>query len=267
MTPSNKIALPGFVFDLEHQELQDSFGARVTLRPRTHAVLNCLVRKANHVVTKQELMQAAWPDVVVTDDSLVQCIGELRRALKDDERSVLRTEPRRGYRLVAQGAPVMEPPHSAPAEDFSQQIRFATNSEGIRIAYATSGDGPPLVRTAQWMTHLEWDWQGPVFGEFIRRLSRTNRVVRYDPRGCGLSNRGVPMATLDDEVRDLEAVTEAAGLGRFALIARSQGGAIAVRYAARHPEQVSKLIIMGGFVRGRLKRGDASTPIDEVIAF
>jgi DNA-binding winged helix-turn-helix (wHTH) protein len=93
-----KLALPGFVFDLEHLELRDAAGAPVALRPRTLAVLNCLVRKANHVVTKDELMRAVWPDVVVTDDSLMQCIGELRRALKDDERRIVETAARRDAR-------------------------------------------------------------------------------------------------------------------------------------------------------------------------
>lgn len=178
MQQLSTIALTGFVFDLEHQELRDASGARVTLRPRTLAVLNCLARKADHVVAKEELMQAVWPDLVVTDDSLVQCIGELRRALKDEERSVLRTESRRGYRLVAGSGAAAEPTRNGHADDFRQQIQFATSADGIRIAYATSGEGPPLVRTAQWMTHLEWDWQGPIFGEFIRHLSRTNRLVR-----------------------------------------------------------------------------------------
>jgi pimeloyl-ACP methyl ester carboxylesterase/DNA-binding winged helix-turn-helix (wHTH) protein len=266
---SNKIALHGFQFDLEHLELHDAAGERVALRPRTLAVLNCLARQAGHVVTKDHLMRAAWPGVVVTDDSLVQCVGELRRALRDDQHAVVKTEPRRGYRLVVKsnGTAVERSSRPPSSDDFRQQIHFAASTDGIRIAYATSGDGPALVRTAQWMTHLEWDWRSAVFGEFIQRLSNSNRLVRYDPRGCGLSDRGVPMGTLDDEVRDLEAVVEAAGLDRFALIARSQGGAIAVRYAALHPERVVKLIVMGGFARGRLKRGATSTPLDEVIAF
>ena len=267
---TNKIALPGFVFDPEHLELWDASGARIALRPRTLGVLQCLAGKAGHVVSKDELMRTAWPDVMVTDDSLVQCIGELRRALNDADRQVVQTEARRGYRLLV-SAPT-HPVNGAKAnvsshpEEFHQQIRFATSADGVRIAYATSGHGPPLVRTAQWMTHLEWDWRSSVFGDFIRRLSSSHRLVRYDARGCGHSDRGMPMTTLDDEVRDLEAVVDAAGLDQFSIFARSQGGAVAVRYAAQHPERVSRLVILGGFVRGKLRRGEKSTQSDEVAA-
>ena len=269
---TNKIALPGFVFDLEHLELHDSSGARVTMRPRTLAVLNCLARKADHVVTKDELMRAAWPDVVLTDDSLVQCVGELRRALKDDERSVLRTEPRRGYRLVAQGDTGAPPAATtatpvAGCDPFQQHIKFASSADGIRIAYATSGDGPPLVRTAHWMTHLDWDWRSAIYGPFIRRMSMGNCLVRFDGRGCGLSDRSVMPGTLDDELRDLEAVVDAAGLDQFALLGRSGGGATAIRYAAKHPERVRRLVMLGGWVRSPMCRGELSWTDDRVEAF
>ena len=108
------------------------------------------------------------------------------------------------------------------------------------------------------MTHLHWDWRSAVFGDFIRRMSMRHRFVRYDGRGSGMSDRGIPIATLDEEVRDLEAVVDAAGLQRFALIGRSQGGMIAIAFAGRHPDRVSALVVVGGAARGARVRGERS---------
>src|SRR5438067_1071362 len=120
---------------------------------------------------------------------------------------------------------------------FRQQIRFATASDRVKIAYARSGDGPPVVRAGHWMTHLEWDWQTPVWGPWIKALGARHELVRYDSRGCGLSDREVGEVGLDQLVGDLEAVVDAAALERFSLLGISQGGAVAVAYAARHPQR------------------------------
>ena len=136
----------------------------------------------------------------------------------------------------------------------SQQIRFCTSADGVRIAYATSGSGPPLVKVGTWMTHVELDWESSVWRHWLRELSRDHTFLRYDARGCGLSDREVPEISLEAWVRDLEAVVDAAGIERFPLLALSQGGAIAITYAARHPERVSHLVLHGAFHRGRLRR-------------
>ncbi|MEO8654317.1 MAG: alpha/beta fold hydrolase, partial [Ramlibacter sp.] len=107
---------------------------------------------------------------------------------------------------------------------FRQQIRFATTSDGVKVAFAESGKGDPLVRAGHWMTHLEWDWQTPVWGPWLEALSARHHLYRYDSRGCGLSDRDIASITLDDLVADLEAVVDAAGLDRFALLGASQGG-------------------------------------------
>lgn len=252
------VALAGFIIDSEQRELRTSGGAPVPLRPQAFAVLQCLARRAGQLVTKDELVREAWPGVVVTDDSLVQCIKLIRRALADDERRILRTEPKRGYRLMVVADGKCE---GEATSDFHQDIRFATASDGVRIAYAITGDhGPRLVRATHWMTHLDWDWRNPVYGPTIRRLSRHYRLVRYDGRGTGMSDRNIPIGTLDDAVGDLAAVVDAAGLDRFALVGRSQGSAISIRYAATHPDRVTHLVFIGGLARGWTKRG--STPPD-----
>ena len=136
-----------------------------------------------------------------------------------------------------------------------QQIRFCTSSDGVGIAYATIGSGPPLVKAANWLSHLEVDGKSPVWRHWIRELSRHNTLVRYDERGCGLSDWNVEDFSLEAWVRDLEAVVDALELERFPLLGISQGGPIAIAYATRHPERVSHLILYGSYARGVSHRG------------
>ena len=130
-----------------------------------------------------------------------------------------------------------------------QQIRFCTSSDGTRIAYATVGQGPPLVRALGWLTHLEHEWENPLWRFFIDAMSRRYLLVRFDGRGMGLSDRRVSDYSLEAQVRDLEAVVDALGLERFALYGISQGGPTAITYAVRHPKRVSHLILYGSFAR------------------
>jgi DNA-binding SARP family transcriptional activator/pimeloyl-ACP methyl ester carboxylesterase len=136
-----------------------------------------------------------------------------------------------------------------------QEIRFCIAADGVRVAYATVGSGPPLVKPASWLTHLEHDWHSPVWRHWMEELSRDHRLVRYDERGNGLSDWVVEDLDFDVCVRDLEAVVDAAGLGRFPMLGVSQGCASAVSYAVRHPERVSGLVLYGGYARGWAMRG------------
>lgn len=131
-----------------------------------------------------------------------------------------------------------------------QKISFGTADDGVRIAYASVGEGPPLVKVPNWLNHLELDWDAPVWAPLFHNLARDHRFVRYDGRGNGMSDRDVADISFDAFVRDLETVVDAAGLERFPLLGISQGSAIAIEYAARHPERVSHLILWGGFASG-----------------
>lgn len=137
---------------------------------------------------------------------------------------------------------------------------FCRTPEGVTLAWARSGHGPPLVKAANWLSHLEHDWQSPVWRPLLERLGRQHTVVRYDERGCGLSDREVDDLSFEAWVEDLEAVVDAAGLERFPLLGVSQGGPIAIAYASRHPERVSHLVLYGTYLRGRLRRDP--TPSD-----
>lgn len=152
----------------------------------------------------------------------------------------------------------------APSPAARQQIRFVKTGDGVRLAYATSGaGGPVLVKAATWLSHLEFDWESPVWNHLLRAMSERGTFVRYDERGCGLSDWLVPDLGFESWVRDLETVVDTIGAERFALLGISQGAAVAIAYAVRHPERVSHLVLHGGYARGRLVRGATPEQRDE----
>jgi pimeloyl-ACP methyl ester carboxylesterase/DNA-binding CsgD family transcriptional regulator len=138
--------------------------------------------------------------------------------------------------------------------NLTQSIRFMRSQEGVRLAYASSGHGHTLVKAATWLSHLEHDLESPVWRHWLQELSARYRLLRYDERGCGLSDWNVPELSFESWVRDFEALVDAAGIERFAILGISQGAPIAIAYAARHPERVTHLVLHGGYARGRLVR-------------
>jgi len=147
----------------------------------------------------------------------------------------------------------------------TQRVRFCTAPDGAQLAYAVSGNGPPLVRVATWLTHLDYDWESPVWRHWVEDLGHENALIRYDERGCGLSDHEVENLSVDAWVADLESVVDAAGIDDFSLLGISQGAAIALVYAARHPERVSRLILYGGFARGALRRHSIDRTREEAL--
>jgi len=139
----------------------------------------------------------------------------------------------------------------------SQEIRYCRSPDGVRIAYAVSGSGPPVLRAAHWMSHLQYEWESPVWRHWIDSLSARNTLIRYDERGNGLSDWSADDLSLAAMVSDLESVADASGLEVFPLLGVSQSCAVSVAYAVRHPERVSRLVLYGGYARGWRKRGDA----------
>lgn len=137
----------------------------------------------------------------------------------------------------------------------AQQIRFCTSRDGTRIAYATCGIGPPLLWIGHWVRHLKFDWDSPVWRPWLLMLTRRHCVVRYDWRGCGLSDREAVEFSLEKHIEDLEAVVAAAGLSRFVLFASAGGATMAMAYIVRHPEHVIHLALYGSQTRGAVARG------------
>src|SRR3546814_711939 len=178
------------------------------------------------------------------------------------EAPALTAESRRRYAAEAESlgfCPLpLEPGTSKPSRllqgarptVLDQTVHYCTAPDGVRIAYACTDEGPPLVKTANWLNHLELDWSGPVWGRLVTELSRRHRFVRYDERGNGLSDRDVVDISFEAFVRDLETVVDTLGLERFPLLGISQGCAVSIEYAARHPGRVSHLILLGGYAAG-----------------
>src|SRR5262249_29597433 len=153
---------------------------------------------------------------------------------------------RRKVRIEPTAHAVARQPSS---QQLHQTVRTCTAEDGVRIAYASVGTGPPLVKAANWLNHLEFDFASPVWRHWIEALSRDHELLRYAERGTGLSDWDVFDISFDALVRDLETVVNAAGLDRFPLLGISQGCAISVAYAVRHPERVSHLVLCGGYAK------------------
>ena len=143
----------------------------------------------------------------------------------------------------------------APTATARQKIQFCVTTDGVRLAYASTGSGYPLVKSANWLNHLDYEWDSPIWKHWLAELPKHNRLIRYDERGNGLSQWDVKEMSLELWVKDLETVVEAAGVEKFALLGISQGGAVAITYAVRHPERVSHLVLLGAFSRGLTAHG------------
>jgi DNA-binding winged helix-turn-helix (wHTH) protein/pimeloyl-ACP methyl ester carboxylesterase len=260
-----KILFGDHALDIERRELKR--GAElIALEPQVFDLLVYLVNNRDRVVSKDDVIAAVWGGRIVSESTLTSRINAVRKAVGDsgEQQRVIRTIARKGFRFIgevvesakpSEPASVAKPqPPTAPAHP-QHEIRFCTASDGVRIAYALAGHGPPLVKAANWLNHLEYDWQSPIWSHMLHAFAREHQFVRYDARGNGLSDWNVDDLSFDAFVRDLESVVETAGLGKFALLGISQGCAVSIAYAVRHPERVTRLVLYGGFARGRRKRG------------
>ena len=242
-------------FQLDVRERRLARGEEVIpLRLKVFDTLRVLVENAGRLVTKQELLDTVWPETAVEENNLNHNVSVLRKALgeKATGQQYIETVPRVGYRFAAAvevAAPRTERAAPSPAKT-RQEIRYCTTSDGVRLAYATTGSGSPLVKASNWLTHLDFEWGSPIWRHWYTALSRHHRLVRYDERGNGMSQRDVPGVSFDTWVRDLETVVDAAGLDRFPLLGISRGGAIAIAYAVKHPERVTHLVLYGAFAAG-----------------
>lgn len=257
-------------------QVLDTYGAEL-LPDEPYAAWADTPRQRTDLLRRELLRRARrWPELVAQDPTDEQAaLGLAQHLLDSGDRSgalqqidrieaLLREElgiglSPEGYDLriaaldTAVALPTPRPRSAAPrhAGLATQSLGFCRASDGVRLAYATSGNGPPLVKAANWLTHLDYDWGSPVWSHWWQELSRDHRLVRYDERGSGLSDWDVDASsfTLDAWVHDLETVVDTLGLERFDLFGMSQGGPIAVTYAARHPERVSRLIVYGTCAR------------------
>lgn len=267
--------MPSYHFD-EFELQTDLFelrrnGELCPMEPQVFTVLAYLVEHRDRVVSKTELTDHVWHDHFISEAALTSRLMAARKVLGDSgqEQRYIKTVHGRGYRFVADvagpGTAASRAPLADPASgaDPVQEIRFCTSADGTRIAYASTGSGPPLVKAAHWLSHLEFDWESPVWRHWMVDLSRTFTLTRYDERGSGLSDWNVTDFSLERFVSDLEAVVDAMQLEKFSLLGISQGGSVAITYAVRHPERVTKLVLYGAYAQGRLTRATSQDEIDE----
>jgi DNA-binding winged helix-turn-helix (wHTH) protein len=245
-------------------------GQPVAMEPQVFDLLALFVSRHGDLVGHDSLMEEIWRGRIVSDATVSSRIAAVRRAIGDDGRmqALLRTVPRRGFRFVGKveatepGAPAREPPEG-------QRVRMVRSADGTAIAYATSGSGPPLLRSGHFLTHIEHDWASPIWRPLLDRLGRSFTLTRYDQRGTGLSDPNPPAPDLERLREDLEAVADAAGLERFPIFAASQGVPVAIACAARHPHRVAGLVLYGGYAQGRSVRGtrDDTATAEAILTF
>lgn len=252
-----------YLFDVDERKLARG-DEEVRLRSKPFDTLRVLVENAGRLVRKDELMRAVWPDSIVEENNLDYCISQLRKLLRPAR--YIQTVPRHGYRFVGDVRPLtpgpklikLDPAHE-PTDGSQPAIRFFTASDGVRIAYTIGGCGPTLVRTIDWLNHLDFEWQSPFLRHWLSEIMRHNTLVRYDQRGSGLSDWNVDDFSFERTVKDFEELIDAAALEKFAILGGCQGAAVATAYAVRHPERVTKLVFTGAFANGWPSPTDSMT--------
>lgn len=257
-TPPRSWRFDDFVLDTARYELRRG-DTVIRVEPQVFDVLTQLIAHHERFVSKEELFDSVWGGRFVGEAALTSRIKAARHALGDDGESqrYIRTVRGRGYQFVGtlHAEPALVPPPREPEPELPRQhIAFCRAADGVRLAYAVAGEGLPLVRAANWMTHLGYDIESPVWRHWVRDMSLRHKFIRYDERGCGLSDWEAGEFSFEDWVADLETVVEALGLERFPLLGVSQGAAVAVAYAARHPDRVAALVLSGAYARGRFVR-------------
>jgi pimeloyl-ACP methyl ester carboxylesterase len=258
--PRPAVAFGPFVLDPGNAALRRS-GAPVPVTPKAFAVLEHLVAHAGRLVTKDEFLDRVWPGVFVGDAVLKVCIREIRQALGDDPQqpAFIETVHKRGYRFIAPVTPaaapettvIAAPPAEAREAHTPPPTRYAQSGD-VNIAYQVVGDGPiDLVFVMGWVSHLDYFWAEPSFARFLRRLASFSRLILFDKRGTGLSDRVGELPTLEQRMDDVRAVLDAVGSRNAALLGVSEGGPLCALYATTYPQRTRALIMIGTYAKRR----------------
>jgi DNA-binding winged helix-turn-helix (wHTH) protein/pimeloyl-ACP methyl ester carboxylesterase len=245
-----------FALDVGRRELRRESGP-IAVEPQVFDLLVYLIENRDRVVSRDDLIASVWGGRIVSESTLASRINAARQALGDngEAQRLIKTIQRKGIRFVGtlhDGGSVPKP----ITKSADQDVTFCKTADGVHLAIATSGSGLPVVKCANWLNHIEYDWQSPIWEPFMRELSSRFRLIRYDERATGLSDWNVDDISFEAFVHDLEAVVDNLGLQRFALLGMSQGAAVAIDYATRHPERVSRLVLCGGYAQGWKKQGN-----------
>ncbi len=247
--------------DLDRFELRRA-GTRVALEPQAFTVLAYLIEHRDRVVSKEELMDQVWGGRFVSESAVTSRVKQIRQAVGDDGRSqaVVRTVHSRGYQFIAS---LQDAPPPAAVSDIRTpsvttergEVRYA-ESDGLAIAYQVTGGGErDIVLIPGFVSHLELDWADPRHAHFLDRLASLGRLIRFDKRGTGMSDRPQGLPDLETRMHDVLAVMDAAGSRHAVLFGYSEGGPLATLFAAAHPERVEALVLYGTYAK-RLRSSD-----------
>jgi pimeloyl-ACP methyl ester carboxylesterase/DNA-binding winged helix-turn-helix (wHTH) protein len=219
-------------------------GREIKLRPKVYAVLRLLIENEGRLVSKDALFETVWPGRFASDDSLCRALTDVRAAL-GEHAGLVATVPKRGYRFDG----VQLPKDGCPSADPVPETRYAA-SGSLSIAYQVVGDGPiDLICVPGWVTHLELGWEAPSLASFYRSLAAFSRLILFDKRGTGLSDRTAGLPTIRQRMDDVRAVMDAAGSHRAAIVGMSEGGGMAISFAAAYPARTRALILFGAFAK------------------
>jgi pimeloyl-ACP methyl ester carboxylesterase len=270
-----------YSLDIDRRELRRG-AETIAVEPQVFDVLAYLISRRERVISNDDLIASVWNGRIVSESTLSSRIAAVRQAIGDsgERQCLIRTIPRKGYRFIGEvheNSEAGDGPNAtlknaarltagSSAAHPKQAVTFCRTVDGINLAVASVGCGPVVVRAAHWATHLEYDWRNLVIGPLLQRLADRFRLVRYDGRGIGLSDRDVRAMSPQTMLHDLEAVIDALALERFALLGISGGAATSIAYAVQHPHRVSKLVLFGGYAQGRNKR-DSPQDAEEAQAF
>jgi pimeloyl-ACP methyl ester carboxylesterase len=257
----NSIELDEGLFDLRRD------GASISLEPQAFDVLLYLIRHRDRVVAKEELMDEVWGGRFVSETAVTSRIKQVRKALGDDGQAqrIVRTLHGRGYRFVADVADtdsaagsgsgptvprqLSRDRHSEGSPGQQAPIRYTT-SDGLHIAYQVTGGGDlDIVLISGFASHLDLDWDDPRHAYLLDRLGTMGRLIRFDKRGTGMSDRPPGVPDLENRMHDVLAVMDAVGSERAVLVGYSEGGPMAMMMAAMHPERVHSLVLYASYAR------------------
>ena len=241
-------------------------GSAVAVEPKVFDLIHLLVRNAGDLVTRDRMVEEVWGGRIVSESAISACIAAARKAVGDNGKAqaVIRTVARRGLMLVAEVSREAVASPSAPAQapaTTSQRIRYCRSEDGCAVAFAVSGEGPPVLRFGPPHTNdLEAEWAYGLYRSAISSMALHTRYLRFDNVGSGQSERALRDIDFETEARDAAAVADAAGFDRFAAVSFSGGCLAALNFAALYPERLTRLAIVGGYVEGRLRRSADAPP-------
>lgn len=236
-------------------------GVPVAVEPQVFDLIHLLAQNGERVVPRDEIVGAVWHGRIVLEPAISACIASARKAVGDTgkDQAVIRTLARRGLAMAAKvttDAPA-SPSDLVPRSNAAPRIRYAKDSAGHAIAYARSGAGAPVVRSSHSLTDIQYEWQAGFERAFLKRIEANHEVLRFDSVGIGQSAGPIVKVDFDQFAEEISIVAKAAGLDRFALYSESGGVHAALRFAAKYPQCVSRLIVVGGYVHGRSRRRGA----------